>query len=180
MSICRKVTSGGTPLTSHSEYYGGTIPWLRTQEVKSTHIRDTEIKITKEGLANSSAKWIPKHCVIVAMYGATAGQVAINEIELTTNQACCNLEINSDKADYNFVYYAIQMAYERLKSLSSGTGQPNLNAGIIKNFDLKIPSVSKQKSTVKKIKQLEGRITALENRLIDLRMQKQSIAAGVL
>lgn len=92
--VCKKITSGGTPLTSRSEYYNGNIPWLRTQEVDWLEITDTSIKITEEGLKSSSANWIPANCVIVAMYGATAAKVAINKIPLTTNQACCNLEID--------------------------------------------------------------------------------------
>lgn len=84
----------GNAKTSISDYYGGDIPWVRTQEVDWDYIYDTDVKITEEGLDNSSAKWIPSNCIIVAMYGATAAKVAINKIPVTTNQACCNLEIN--------------------------------------------------------------------------------------
>ena len=83
--ICKKICSGGTPKSSVGEYYGGNIPWLRTQEVNFCDIFDTGIKITELGYNKSSAKLIPVNCVIVAMYGATAGKVAINKIELTTN-----------------------------------------------------------------------------------------------
>ena len=110
-NICKRVVSGGTPKAGIVEYYGGNIPWLRTQEVDWNDIYDVSIKITEEGLKNSSAKWIPKNCVIVAMYGATAGKVAINKIELTTNQACCNLEINPSKALYRYVYHWLCKSY---------------------------------------------------------------------
>lgn len=106
-SLCARVTSGGTPSTKHPEYYGGTIPWLRTQEVDFKPIYDTEIHITDLGLENSSAKWIPANSVIVAMYGATAGRIAIAKVPLTTNQACCNLIVDPQKADYRYVYYAL-------------------------------------------------------------------------
>ncbi|EPB7020540.1 hypothetical protein [Escherichia coli] len=68
--ISIKISSGGTPKTGVSEFYDGDIPWLRTQEVNFCDIWDTEVKITESGVKNSSAKWIPKNCVIVAMYGA--------------------------------------------------------------------------------------------------------------
>jgi type I restriction enzyme S subunit len=68
-------------------YYGGEIPWLRTQEVTFNRITDTEIKISDAGLKNSAAKWVPANSVIVAMYGHSAGRSAITEIPLTTNQA---------------------------------------------------------------------------------------------
>jgi len=80
--ICIKVTSGGTPSAQRTDYYGGKIPWLRTQEVDFNEIYTTDVKITDTGLQNSSAKWIPENCVIVAMYGATAAKVAINKMGL--------------------------------------------------------------------------------------------------
>ena len=103
--VCIKISSGGTPNTSHSEYYDGNIPWLRTQEVDWLDILETGVKITDEGLQNSSAKMIPENCVIVAMYGATAAKVAINKIPLCTNQACCNLQVDDEIALYRYVYY---------------------------------------------------------------------------
>ena len=103
--ICTRICSGGTPKSNISEYYNnGSIPWLNTKEVSFNRIRSTEKYITEEGLSNSSAKWISKNSVIVAMYGATAGKSAIAKIPLTTNQACCNLEVNPKVADYRYVY----------------------------------------------------------------------------
>ena len=105
--ICTNICSGGTPPRDKSDYFIGNIPWLRTQEVNWTEIYDTELKISEEAVKNSSAKIIPSNCVIVAMYGATAAKACINKIELTTNQACCNLQIDSGKALYKYVYYWI-------------------------------------------------------------------------
>ena len=96
--ICTNICSGGTPPRDKSDYFIGNIPWLRTQEVNWTEIYDTELKISEEAVKNSSAKIIPSNCVIMAMYGATAAKACINKIELTTNQACCNLQIDSGKA----------------------------------------------------------------------------------
>ena len=141
--VCIKTCSGGTPKTSNTSYYGGDIPWLRTQEVDWKDIYDTEIKITKEGLANSSAKLIPENCVIVAMYGATAAKSAINKIPLATNQACCNLQINPEKARYTYVYYWLCMEYLKLKSLGRGS-QDNLNADMIKNYPIIVPPLPVQ------------------------------------
>lgn len=92
-ALCIQVTSGGTPSTKRDEFYGGDIPWLRTQEIIFEPIWDTEIKLTEAGLKGSAAKWIPENSVIVAMYGASAGRVAVNKVPLTTNQACCNLVV---------------------------------------------------------------------------------------
>lgn len=146
--ICKKIASGGTPTASKSEYYNGYIPWLRTQEVDWKDILDTEIKITELGYNNSSTKWIPKNCVIVAMYGATAAKVAINKIPLTTNQACCNLEIDERIAEYKYVYYWLCKEYINLKSLGQGS-QHNINANIIKNYKLPVPPLEVQREIVR-------------------------------
>ena len=145
--ICKKITSGGTPDTSNEEYFKGTIPWLRTQEVNWNVIMRTELKITKEAISNSSANIIPKNCVIVAMYGATVGKVAINGIELSTNQACCNLEIDATIANYKYVFYWLTYQYKYIKSLGRGS-QTNINASIVKNLQLPLPSLDEQKCIV--------------------------------
>ena len=145
--ICKKVVSGGTPQAGNPEYYGGTIPWLRTQEVDWKDITDTVVKITEAGLNASSAKWIPENCVIVAMYGATAAKVAINKIPLTTNQACCNLEIDENQALYRYVFHWLCKEYLSLKALGQGS-QSNINAQTIKQYKIPIPSLEIQNKIV--------------------------------
>ena len=141
--IAAKTYSGGTPLANKTEYYGGDIPWLRTQEVRFIDIYDTEMRITPEALKNSAAKWIPANCVIIAISGATAGRSAINKIPLTTNQHCCCLEINRRKANYRYVFHWVSNQYEKLKSLGQGA-RSDLNASIIKSYPIPIPSLLKQ------------------------------------
>jgi type I restriction enzyme S subunit len=136
--ISQKISSGGTPSTSVSEYYDGDIPWLRTQEVDFREIWDTEIKITEAGVKNSSAKWIPANCVIVAMYGATVGKIGINKIPMTTNQACANINLDETVANYRFVFHFLTSQYEYIKSLGAGS-QTNINAQIVKNLQVPIP-----------------------------------------
>lgn len=148
-NICKKVTSGGTPLTSKENYYfPRQIPWVKTKEVNYCRITDAETYISQEGLDNSSAKLIPANSVIVAMYGQgdTAGRVAINKIPVATNQACCNLIVDETKADYRFIYYKLSIMYEKLVSLKNGGAQPNLNAAIIKNLEINIPNLEMQHS----------------------------------
>lgn len=144
-SICKKVCSGGTPKSTMKEYYDGGIPWLNTKEVHFNRIYSTESTISENGLNNSAAKWIEANAVIIAMYGATAAKCAIGMIPMTTNQACCNLMIDEKKADYRFVYYAIENSYSILASLANGGAQQNLNAQVIKDFEILLPSLDIQK-----------------------------------
>ena len=145
--ICIKISSGGTPSRGNSDYFNGDIPWLRTQEVNWNDIYDTEIKITKEAINKSAAKLIPKNCVIIAMYGATAGKTCINKIPLTTNQACCNLQIDANAASYKYVYYCVCNDYEKIKSLGQGS-QHNINAQIIKDYIIPVPPLAEQNRIV--------------------------------
>ena len=137
--LCENVITGGTPSTKVPIYYNGEVPWLRTQEVTFSYIYDTEIKITEDGLNNSSAKWVKENSIIVAMYGNSAGRVGINKIPLTTNQACCNLIIDENLADYRFVYYSLLKDYSILKSMAKGAAQNNLNAGQVKGYKISTP-----------------------------------------
>ena len=158
------VTSGGTPPTGNAEYYGGDIPWLRTQEVNFGLIRSTSVTITEAGLRNSSAKWIPKNCVIVAMYGATAAKVAVNDIPLTTNQACCNLQIDPSIADFRYVFHWVSNEYERLRALGEGS-QSNINAQKVKDYPILLPPLSKQAEIVETLDKFDTLIDDLSTGL---------------
>ncbi|EAT2102294.1 restriction endonuclease subunit S [Salmonella enterica] len=147
--VTKKWYSGGTPTARNPEYYeGGDIPWLRTQEVKFSDIENTEVKITQSALDNSSAKWIPKNCVIIAISGATAGRSAINKIPLATNQHCGCLEIDSSKALYRYVFHWVSYNYENIKALGQGA-RGDLNSSIIKNFKLPIPFANDPEKSLK-------------------------------
>lgn len=174
-SLCNRVCSGGTPKSTNNAYYNGNIPWLNTKEVYFNRIYDTEKNITQLGLENSSAKWISENSVIVAMYGATAGKVAITKIPITTNQACCNLSINSEIADYNFVYYFLCSKFYELSSLANGGAQQNLNAQIIKDFPIKIPvNLSDQRKIVGILSALDSKIE--NNNKINANLEAQAQA----
>jgi type I restriction enzyme S subunit len=147
--VAIKISSGGTPKTGVHEYYeNGNIPWLRTQEVNFCEIYDTEIKITELGLKNSSAKIIPPNCVIMAMYGATVGKVAINKIPLSTNQACANIQVNDKIANTRYIFYYLSKQYKYIKSLGTGS-QTNINSKIVQDLNIPIPPLPIQEEIVK-------------------------------
>lgn len=173
-SLCNRVVSGGTPKSTVPDYYNGGIPWLNTKEVHFNRIYSTERTISCKGLENSSAKWISPLSVIVAMYGATAGNIAVNLIPLTTNQACCNLEINPEKADYRYVYYYLKENYIKLSSLANGGAQQNLNAQQIKSFLVCLPSLEIQKQIASILWTLDDKIEL--NNKINENLQQQAQA----
>ena len=174
--LCYKVCSGGTPKSTCSAYYdGGTIPWLNTKEINYNRIYQTESHITEEGLNNSSAKWIDANSVIVAMYGATAGRVAIAKVPMTTNQACCNLMIDSSKADYNYIYYYLSNSYKQLLGMANGAAQQNLNAQVIKEFVISLPNIQEQRNIASILSSLDDKIAVNRRICENLEAQAQAL-----
>ena len=145
-----RTTSGGTPSKEHTEYFGGDIPWLRSGEVANRNINKTELKITELGLKNSSAKWIPQDSVVIAMYGATVGDVGILRIPATTNQAVCSILPNPDYCP-DFLYYYFKSQKQFFIKQSVGGAQPNISQQIIKNTVIPVIDIAEQKRIVSEL-----------------------------
>lgn len=146
-SLCLAVTSGGTPSRARSEYWeNGTIPWLKTGELNDGIVQDAEEKITKEGLANSSAKIFPKNTVLMAMYGdgRTITTLSILGRESATNQACAAMIANPEVCDYRFLFQALKLHRHKLLSLVVAGAQRNLSLGIVKRFAFPVPDLPTQ------------------------------------
>ena len=148
-------SSGGTPSKTHKEYYeGGNIPWLRSGEVAQGFIYNTEICITEEGLNNSSAKYFPTNTVVVAMYGATVGQVGIIKNRMTTNQAICGIFPNELFVPTFLMFFLKGMKPVYLKDAAGGA-QPNISQGVIKNTLVPIVSIDLQQQFVERVETIE-------------------------
>ena len=130
--VC-ETSSGGTPLKAHKDYYeNGTIPWLLSGEVAQGNIFKANNFITLTGLKNSSAKLFPENTVLIAMYGATAGQVGILRFEAATNQAICGI-LPSERFSPEFLYYCFISKKEELVAQAVGGAQPNISQIKVKN-----------------------------------------------
>jgi len=148
--IC-ETSSGGTPLRSKKEFYeNGTIPWLKSGEVAQGFVIDTEEKITELGLKNSSAKIFPVNTVLVALYGATAGQVGLLKIAATTNQAVCGI-FPTKKFIPEYLYLFLKSKTDYLVSISSGGAQPNISQAIVRQLEIPLPPLEIQREIVARI-----------------------------
>lgn len=156
--------SGGTPLKSRKAFYeNGTIPWLLSGEVSQGEIWSAKKYITQKGLENSSARLFPKNTVLVAMYGATAGQVGILRFEAATNQAVCGI-LPSKSLIAEFLYYVLLSKKDELVAQAAGNAQPNISQIKIKNIELPIPPLPEQKRIVAILdKAFEGITTTKAN-----------------
>lgn len=134
--------SGGTPLSSNKEYYeNGDIPWINSGELNSNFIIESSKFITQAGLQNSSAKIFPRGTIIMAMYGATAGQVSLMDIEACTNQAVCAIIPKNSKLT-PYLKFALHDIYKYLVNLSSGSARDNLSQDKIRDLGFAIPEKS--------------------------------------
>ena len=142
--VAIRVVTGVTPQASNVRYYeGGANPWIRTQDVNFNRISVASEFVTDAAIDELPLKWVKANSVIVAISGASAGRSAILGIDAVTNQHCCNLEIDSKRADYRYVYYSIAARYNELRSLGRGA-RGDLNVSIIKSFEIPLPLVEQQ------------------------------------
>lgn len=142
-----EIYSGGTPSRLNPAYWGGNIPWIKTTQIQNCIITEKQIDewITEEGLKRSSAKLVPKGTILIAMIGQgkTRGQVAILDVEATTNQNAAAIQL---KEDYNrdFVFQQLLFRYKEIRNISNSSGQQNLNLEIIKSITFPQLSLSEQ------------------------------------
>ncbi|MDD5405507.1 MAG: restriction endonuclease subunit S [Sulfurovaceae bacterium] len=170
-----ETSSGGTPLRTKSEYYENpTIPWLNSGEVRQGNIYKTENYISEIGLKKSSAKLFPINTVLIAMYGATGGQVGILRFESSTNQAICGV-LPNEKYLPEFLYYHLKLQYEDLLNARTGVARDNLSQEKIKNFEIFLPPLTEQQKIVSEIEKIEEKITILEKEIAEIPKQKEAI-----
>ncbi|MEX4091789.1 restriction endonuclease subunit S [Haemophilus influenzae] len=157
--ICLKITSGGTPSRQNPKLYkNGNINWIKTKELNNGYIFESEEKITEEAIKKSSAKLLPVNTILLAMYGATVGELGILGKEMACNQACCALIIDPKKADYRFIFYLLRLYKKEIQSLATGAAQQNLSAKTIKEFSFYIPNLEKQKKIADILSELDKKI----------------------
>ena len=144
--------AGATPAKSNPDYYGGSILWLRTGELNNGIVYDSEIKITKKALQECSLRMNRIGDVLIAMYGATIGKVAIVGKELTTNQACCAC---TPFGIYNYFLFFFLMG-SQIDFIKKGEGgaQPNISREKLVSHLMPIPPLTEQYRIVEKIQYL--------------------------
>ncbi|MCR4736194.1 MAG: restriction endonuclease subunit S [Treponema sp.] len=163
--ISEKIGSGMTPLRTNTEYWNSKdIPWVKTELLGQYIISETSEYISQKAFDENSLTLFPANTLSIAMYGEgkTRGNVSIFGIPMTSNQACCNLIIDEQQADYKYVYYALKSNYDNLRNLASGV-RNNLNSDLIKNFEIPLPDLPTQKKIADVLSCIDDKI-ALNNK----------------
>ena len=141
-ALCKRVTSGSTPLRSRADYYdGGTIDWYKTGELDDWYLDPAGERITARALEETSVKLFPANTVLMAMYGdgKTITNMGMLRFPAATNQACCAMLVDEEKCDPRYFFYALKGRRDLLLKVASGGAQRNLSGKLIKEFQLPVP-----------------------------------------
>ena len=162
--IC-EISSGGTPSRNEAQFWeNGTIPWLKIADIKDDYVNSSSEFITQKGLENSSAKIFKKGTLLFTIF-ATLGEVAILNIDASTNQAIVGLTPKKDNYITKFIFFALKNIKNSLNLIGRGATQKNINQTILKNFYIPLPPLDEQERIVKKIDELFEILEVIENSL---------------
>ncbi len=156
--------AGGTPSRSEPLFYNGSINWVKSGEVCGIDIHQTDEKITNLAIENSSANIFEPDSVLLAMYGATAGQVARLKVEAATNQAVLAITPKDKNITKDFLYYSLENSKKSLLDLCQGSGQPNLSSGLVKDFVILLPPLPEQKKIAEILSGIDREISAISKK----------------
>lgn len=174
------ISSGSTPNRNNSEYWNGNIPWVTTGELSSGHVNHTSELITVKAVKEAKMRIYPQGTLLMAMYGQgkTRGTVAILEIAAAVNQACAAITVKDGKS--KFLFYQLKNSYQDIRKLSNTGNQENLNADIIKTYQ--VPwAPDEEQERISTILTTQDRVIELkEKRLAEKQRQKKYLMQQLL
>jgi len=173
-----EVQSGGTPSVSEKTYWGGYIPWYSSGELNDTFTIEPERKISNAGLNNSNAKLFPKGSLLVGMYDTAALKMSILDRDGAFNQAIAGIKPNN-QIEMEFILHAVNAKKSKLLLERRGVRQKNLSLGKIKEIEIPLPSISKQRAVLAQLRGVMNetqRLTSLyQQKLAALEALKKSL-----
>lgn len=174
------MNSGGTPKSGVAEFYDGEIPWVSIADM-TTHgkwISKTQRNLTQLGLENSSARLYPKNTVLYAMY-ASIGECSIAKVEVSSSQAILGIRPKSN-LDYEFLYFYLSSLKDEIKLQGQQGTQSNLNAGMVKDFRIHLPSLREQRKIAQVLTLADQEIELYQQQLDKLKLEKKSLMQQLL
>ena len=180
LSAVTDMNSGGTPRSSVEEYYNGGIPWVSIADMtsKGKWIYSTDKTLSKKGLENSSARLYPENTVLYAMY-ASIGECSIARVPLCSSQAILGIRPKKE-LHYEYLYFFLCYLKEKIKLQGQQGTQSNLNAGMVKDFVINLPSIEEQKIISAVLNLADHQIDALQQKLNHLKQEKKALMQQLL
>lgn len=142
-----KIVGGGTPSTKDEKFWNGTIPWLTPYDLSkssSKYVSNGERYISNEGLNKSGARLLPKNTVLFTSR-APIGYKAIAQNGICTNQGFQSIIVNPEIADFNFIYYLLEINLEGIKGIASGATFPEISNSKLKKYKVLLPNLPTQR-----------------------------------
>lgn len=170
--------AGGTPSRAIEGYYGGNIPWVKSTEVNQDNVYHTSEFLTEAGLKSSNCKLAPEGAVLIAMYGATAGQVSQLRILAATNQAVLAI-ICGNELDSTYLYYILLHKKNEILYLAQGSGQPNLSKELLDKTNIPFPSLIQQQKIAKILSTVDNLIEKTQSLIDKYTSVKQGMMADL-
>ena len=164
-----EIGTGSTPSRKNKEYYEGSISWVKSTEVSNCVIDSTEEHISEIAIAETNCTIYPKGTILIAMYGQgkTRGQIAILNIEATTNQAVVAI-LPSEFCEKFFLYHCLHLMYDNIRSMARGGNQANLNLAIVRSINIILPPLPLQQLFAKRIELIEQQKAEIQTTIADL------------
>ncbi len=174
LSEIMDLIGGGTPKTSNPDYWGGDIPWISVKDFNGErrYVGDTEKKITKLGLENSSTKILSKGDIIISARG-TVGELAIIPSDMAFNQSCYGLRAK-DFVDSCFLYYLLKQSVNILKHNTHGSVFDTITRETFENISVKLPPLPTQQKIAAILSSLDDKIEL--NNKINTNLEQQAQA----
>lgn len=173
--------AGGTPSTFKAEYWNGDIIWLPSGRVQNNIIKKivNEKTITQLGLDESSARLIKQNSVLVAITGATCGNIGLLEFSATANQSVVAIEPN-EKTDCRFLYYKLLTKRNDILTMQTGSAQGGVNLKAIKSIEILFPPVAEQNAIARILSDIDSEIEELQNQLAKYKLVKEGMMQNLL
>ena len=174
------IGSGSTPDSSDSLNYDGEFNWIQSGDLyKNYYIQETEKTITKYALTSTKTlKMYTAPFVIVAMYGASVGNIAISRIDAYANQACCSMK-GDDSLHTNYLFYLLRASKEQMLMIAIGGTQPNISQQLLKNLKIIVPMYDEQLKITdfldKKCSEIDSIISKKERQLDLMKEHRKSL-----
>jgi len=180
LSSVAEMNSGGTPKSSVDEYFGGEIPWVSIADMTKhgKWIETTEKTLTQLGLENSAARLYPPNTILYAMY-ASIGECSIAKRELCSSQAILGIRPKPD-LHYEFLYFYLASLKDKIKLQGQQGAQANLNAGMVKDFTIYLPSIQEQKKIAHILNASDQEIETLQSQFDGLKQEKKALMQVLL
>ena len=177
--IFKSLPTGMTPSRTKKEYFQGDIPWITSGELEYNEVYQTVESITEEAINKTNLKVYPKGTFFIAITGleapGTRGRCAINAVPSTTNQSCMAFQENDKIINRFLFYWYLRYGVKLYFKYAQGSKQQSFNAGIVKAFELIIPSIPEQQKIADFLTAVDIRIELLEKKRTLLETYKKGV-----